>query len=102
MNGRYGLVTTREERIAIAVLAAQAAYKEEFPLGVAPGVTFLASFLKPFLDRECMEAQLEELHRPARILAPRERMLAQELTELIHVCNRKVDAVGRRKAKGGG
>jgi hypothetical protein len=97
VNGRYGLVTTREERLAIACIAAQHAYKKEFPQGVAPGVTYLAAFLKPFLDRECLQSQLDELHRPARIIVPRERELVQQLTELIAACNKKIDATGRHK-----
>lgn len=96
MNGRYGLVTTREERLSIAFIAAQHAYAKEFPLGVAPGVTFLSAFMKPFIDRECLQAQLDELHRPARILAPREWELTRQLSEMIHTCQKKIDAGGRK------
>lgn len=96
MNGRYGLVTTREERLAIAFIAAQRAYAQEFPQGVAPGITFLSAFMKSFIDRECLQAQLDELHRPARILAPRELALTKQLAEMILACQKKIDDMGRK------
>lgn len=97
MNGRYGIATTREERIAVAVLAAQNAYRKEFPNGVTAGVVFLSSYLKPFIDRECLQAQLDELHRPARILAPRELDLTKQLQEMIHTCQKKIDTTSHAK-----
>jgi hypothetical protein len=49
--------------MAIAVVAAIHSYFVQYPKGIAPGHGFLAEYLKPFLERELLEARLDELHK---------------------------------------
>lgn len=76
--------------MAIAVVAAIHSYFKQHPQGVAPGQGFLADFLKPFIDREINEARLSELHRPAKVVAPRERELLNELEALRRECKARI------------
>ena len=78
VNGRYGLAVTAEERMAIAVVAALHCYFVQHPKGVAPGQGFLAEYLKPFLERELLEARLDELHRLSDV-GKREREILDSL-----------------------
>ena len=87
MNGRYSLASTPEERLAIVMVAAIGAYFTQHPQGVMPGQGFIKDYIKPFLERELMEARLNELHRPAFVLAPRELEIANQLSALVHLCN---------------
>ncbi len=76
--------------MAIAVVAAIHSYFKQHPQGVAPGQGFLADFLKPFIEREINEARLNELHRPAKVIAPRERELVDELEALRRECSARI------------
>lgn len=86
MNGRYALATTPEERMAIATVAAINHYFVQHPQGVAPGQGFLAEYLKPFVDRELLEARLDELHKRVGKIGQREREVTEELGAVIRHC----------------
>lgn len=99
MNGRYALAETPHDRLAIAVIAANLAYFREYPSGVAPGQVFLSEYLKPFIERELLEARVDELHeRLEKTIAPRELELVTDLMVLRHKCINKIsngDVVNR-------
>jgi hypothetical protein len=86
VNGRYGLASTPEERVAIATVAAIRSYFGQNPEGVMPGYGFLKEYLKPFLDRELLEARLDELHKRVGAIAKREREIAESLAASIQRC----------------
>jgi hypothetical protein len=94
VNGRYGRATTPDERIAIATVAAIHAYFVQHPQETAPGQSFLEEYLKPFVERERLEAQLEERHRHVKEVAQREREIAELLGAAIRRC---VKLVGPQK-----
>ena len=49
-------------------------------------------YIRPFVQRELLEARMDELHHPAKIIAEHERDIAAKLTELITLCNEKLHA----------
>jgi hypothetical protein len=81
MNGSYILADTPEERLAIAVVSANELYFRLHPMGVLPGYGFYEDFLAPFLTREILNAQLEQLHSGAADKAAVERELAKKIME---------------------
>lgn len=90
MNGRYHVATSPEDRIAIAVVAAIRCYEGEHPDGVSPGQVYLADFLKPFIERELVEARLDEMHRQGKERALRERELVLAFQGLTKSCSERV------------
>jgi hypothetical protein len=76
--------------MAIATVAAINSYFAQHPHGVAPGQGFLADYLKPFIDRELLEARLDELHKRVGKIGQREREVAEELGALMHRCSELV------------
>ena len=76
--------------MAIATVAAIHAYFAKHPQGVAPGQGFLAEYLKPFLDRELLEARRDELHKRVGKIGQREREVAEELGAVIRRCSELV------------
>jgi hypothetical protein len=62
VDGCYALAATAEERMAIAVVRALHSHALQRQEGVTPSQQFLAEYLKPFLERELLEARLDELH----------------------------------------
>ena len=89
MNGRYGLAATPEERMAIATVGAVHSYVQQHPQGVAPGQGFLADYLKPFIERELLEARLDELHKLCRF-GKRERELLDSLHRAMRECSDRI------------
>lgn len=85
MNGRYEHASSPEERMAIAVVAAIHSYFIENPQGVAPGQGFIQRFLKPFIDREIIDARISECDNnphpgdthPAYLRAARAKIMAE-------------------------
>jgi uncharacterized FlgJ-related protein len=49
--------------MAIAAVPALHSYSVQHSKGVAPGQWFFAEYLKPFLERELLEARLDELYK---------------------------------------
>jgi len=80
--------------MAIATVAAIHSYFVQHPQGVAPGQGFLADYLKPFIDRELLEARLDELHKRVGTIGQREREIAETLGAAIRRC---VELVGPTK-----
>jgi hypothetical protein len=76
--------------MAIATVAAINAYFVQHPQGVAPGQGFLADYLKPFIDRELLEARLDELHKRVGKIGQREREVVEELRVVISRCSQLV------------
>lgn len=72
--------------MAIATVAAINAYFVQHPKGVAPGQGFLADFLKPFVERELLEARLDELHKRVGKIGQREREVVEELGAVTRRC----------------
>ena len=98
MNGRYALTQDSVERIAIATVAAWHEYFKQNPNGVMPGQGFLTDYLKPFVERERLEAQLNELHARRTAIAPRELTILEELTRVRAECEAKVRGSGYEQA----
>lgn len=92
MNGRYHVAETPEDRIAIAVIAAERKYRLEFPQGVTPGQVFYADFLRPFIERELLAAKLAELHKISAVqIRERERELANALAVISAECQERIN-----------
>ena len=89
-TGRYGLASTPEERLAIAAVEAIRRYEKENPQWVNPGYGFFAHYLKPFLDREILEARLDEIHKRNSVLSGRERELLDALMATRHKCETRI------------
>jgi hypothetical protein len=89
VNGRYTLAATPEERMAIATVAAVHSYFQQHPQGVAPGQGFLADYLTPFIERELLEARLDELHKLSRF-GKRERELLDSLHGAMRECSERI------------
>jgi hypothetical protein len=89
VNGRYSMAETPEDRIAVAIAAAERKYRQEFPHGVTPGQTFLAGFLRPFIERELLAARVDELHRMTSAKT-RERELVEALHAATAECQERI------------
>lgn len=76
--------------MAIATVAAMHSYFVQHPQGVAPGQGFLADYLKPFIERELLEARLDELHKRVGKIGQREREVAEELGAIMRRCQELV------------
>lgn len=81
-----------EERMAIAVVSAVHFYFVQHPQGVAPGKTFLAEFLKPFIDFERADAALAEHQRGG---GEREMELINKRHALRKLCSERITASGK-------
>ena len=79
--------------MAIATVAAIHSYFRQHPQGVAPGQGFLADYLKPFLERELLEARLDELHKLLHF-GKRERELLDSLHRKLRECSERVHQHG--------
>lgn len=75
--------------MAIAVVAALHSYFVQHRKGVAPGQGFLAEYLKPFLERELLEARLDELHKLSHF-GKRERELVEGLHGKLRECEERI------------
>jgi len=62
MNLIYARAKTPEERIAVAVAAANRQFAKLRGAEAIPDRAFYSEFLEPFLQRELRQAQLDELH----------------------------------------
>lgn len=91
MNGSYSLADSPSERMAVAVVSANVAYFEKHKEGISPGYGFYAEFLKPFIEREIVQARLDQLHSDKRDEETRLVMLLKDLTQ---VCEQKVKPHG--------
>ena len=91
MNSRYAHAETPQERIAIAVVAAQHAYQQEFPNGVSPGAVFLEQFLEPFVEREVLQSYIDGLHRRMRDAGSHEMEVLNRLQKATHLCEIRVN-----------
>lgn len=83
--------------MAIATVAAINAYFVQHPQGVAPGQGFLVDYLKPFIERELLEARLDELHKRVGKIGQREREVAESLSAVMHRCAELVDHTHKRE-----
>jgi hypothetical protein len=75
--------------MAIAVVGALHSYFVQHPQGVSPGQGVLADYLKPFVERELLEARLEELHLLSRF-GKRERELLDWLHRTMRECSERI------------
>jgi hypothetical protein len=91
INGRYATALTTEERLVLAMMAAVAAYFIDDETGSKmPGQGFLVEYLKPFIDREKLEWERERVRMKMDPAAVVERKLESKLSELIDICERKI------------
>ena len=79
--------------MAIAVVSALHSYDVQHPKGLTPSHTFFAEYLKPFLERELLEARLDELHKLLHF-GKRERELLDSLHRKLRECSERVHQHG--------
>ncbi len=70
-------------------------YFRQFPNGVMPGATFMAEWLKPFIELECMECRMDELHQiQGNGIRVRERELVDQRQVLARTCQVRIQNGG--------
>ena len=92
MNGRYSTMEDAADRLTEAFIAAVDAYYKEHPRGAdLPGRSYIARFIKEFVEREVLEIRVKELRsKLTDPVAKYERELLTELGDKIRVCNARI------------
>jgi hypothetical protein len=92
MNGRYSTMEDAADRLTEAFIAAVDAYYREHPRGAElPSRSYIARFIKEFVEREALEIRVKELRSKLNDpVALYERELLTALGDKIRSCNKKI------------